>query len=85
MEPVHDRIFTLPWYIRGLFWMIIIFAVEYSAGLLLLAFLGSCPWDYSASTPYHINGLIRLDFGPAWFAVGLLFEKTHQALDRIRI
>jgi len=85
MEPLHDRIGYLPWYVRGLLWMSLIFAVEYASGSFLYTFLGRCPWDYSASTPYHVNGFIRLDFAPVWFAVGLLFEKIHQMLDKIRI
>ena len=33
-----------------------------------------CPWDYSQCRA-NIHGLIRLDFAPLWFAVGLLFEQ----------
>ena len=85
MEPLHDRIADLPWYIRGLLWMTLIFAIEYATGSLLCFILGNCPWDYRVSTPYHINGLIRVDFAPAWFVVGLLFEKIHHMLDKIRV
>ena len=41
----------------------------------LLRKLGVCPWDYS-DAPLNIDGLIRLDYAPAWFAVGLLFERN---------
>lgn len=33
-----------------------------------------CPWDYSKSK-FNIKGIIRLDYAPAWFTVGLLYEK----------
>ena len=33
-----------------------------------------CPWDYS-DAKYNIDGLVRLDFAPAWFILGLVFEK----------
>ena len=83
MEPLHDRINSLSWYIRGLIWAAVIYSVEYFSGAMLCFFLGGCPWDYSEVTPYHLNGFIRLDFAPAWFIVGLLFEKVHHALDKI--
>jgi len=83
MEPLHDRISNFRWYFRGLIWAALIFLIEYTSGGVLCYVLGRCPWDYSGVTPYSINGFIRLDFAPAWFVVGLLFEKVHLALDRI--
>jgi len=83
LEPVHDRISHLSWYWRGLIWAVLIFLIEYGSGATLSSVLGRCPWDYSGVTPYHINGLIRLDFAPAWFFVGLGFEKAHLTLDRL--
>lgn len=63
-----------PKYVRhGLFFMVLIFAVEYASGLLL-RHMGICPWDYTGC-PTNIDGLIRLDFAPFWFATGLLMEK----------
>lgn len=85
MEPLHDQISSRPWYVRGLIWMAVIFGLEYFSGWALAAVLGRCPWDYSSVTPYHIRGLIRLDYAPAWFAVGLLFERLHHTLDEIRV
>lgn len=32
------------------------------------------PWDYTGRNT-NIDGLIRLDFAPLWFATGLLFEQ----------
>lgn len=57
---------------HGFLYMTLIFATEYVAGGLLRS-LGMCPWDYSGRHS-NINGLIRLDFAPLWFATGLLFE-----------
>lgn len=85
LERVHDQIAHLPWYVRGGIWVVIILSLEYLTGWLLLSFLGRCPWDYSAVTPYHIRGLIRLDYIPAWFLAGLIFERIHRALDKIMI
>lgn len=58
---------------RGIIYTICIFTVEYISGYYL-KLRQKCPWDYSKSK-YNVNGLIRLDYAPAWFAVGLLFEK----------
>ena len=53
--------------------MLGIFTVEYTSGMYLKK-RGCCPWDYSDS-PYHINGVIRLDYAPLWFLTGLFYEK----------
>ena len=60
--------------VRGSVYMMLIFATEYATGWFLRR-LGICPWDYS-DAPLNIDGLIRLDYAPAWFAVGLLFERN---------
>ena len=61
-------------YIRhGMIYMVLIFTAEYLSGAWLRA-KGMCPWDYSSSQT-SVNGLIRLDFAPLWFATGLLFEQ----------
>jgi len=53
--------------------MVLIFCAEYLTGSFLRA-RNICPWDYSGRI-FNIDGLIRLDFAPYWFAAGLLFEK----------
>lgn len=83
-EPVHDKIRQWPVWARGTVWMLLCFAIEYLAGWLLRDILGTVPWDYSQAA-LNIHGLIRLDYAPAWFAAGLLFEKIHDRLDRVRI
>jgi len=85
MEPLQDKMIEIPWYIRGILYAGAIFGVEYLTGWMLDMVLGSCPWDYSYSTPYHLHGYIRLDYAPVWFVVGLLLEKVHKLLDRIRL
>lgn len=58
---------------RGIIYVMGIYVIEYTSGFLLKR-KDRCPWDYSKSK-YNINGLIRLDYAPLWFAVGLLYEK----------
>lgn len=61
---------------RGLIYMVHIFFVEFVTGSFLKK-LGICPWDYSAS-PFQINGVIRLDYAPLWFVLGLFYEALFQ-------
>lgn len=65
--------------VRGLIYMTGIFSVEYAAGRFLDK-KGQCPWSYQKS-PWNISHVIRLDFAPAWFLIGLLFEKAVAAND----
>lgn len=72
IHPLFHRIHKIPFWGRGLFYMILIFTGEFLFGIFLKR-LGLCPWDYS-DTPYHILGVIRLDYAPLWFFTGLLYE-----------
>ena len=53
--------------------MVLIFCAEYVTGAFLRA-RNMCPWDYSGRL-FNVDGLIRLDFAPCWFAAGLIFER----------
>lgn len=61
--------------IRGMTYMSLIFSAEYISGKLLTQ-KELCPWDYSRAK-WNIGKVIRLDYAPLWFLVGLFFE--HQA------
>lgn len=78
-ERIYPVIAPMPWVLRGIVWASAIFAVEYITGWLITKAVGECPWDYRGA-PLAISGLIRLDYAPAWFALGLLFERFHLAL-----
>lgn len=73
LTPIMQKMKNTPLIRRGLVYMSCIFFGEYMSGILLKR-KGMCPWDYSR-TPYHLNGVIRLDYAPVWFLVGLLYEK----------
>lgn len=64
--------------------MLVCFAVEYLTGALLVALLGVCPWDYSASR-FSVHGLIRLDYAPCWFVCALVCEPLFGFVRRVRI
>src|SRR5688572_22600564 len=46
-EPLHDALRGVWWPLRGLVWMVGLFAVEYGAGWVLRRLTGRCPWDYA--------------------------------------
>lgn len=81
LEQVHDRIRWAPPGARAAAYTAIMYAVEYGSGSLLRRFTGSCPWDYG-KRPRSIKGLIRLDYAPLWFAVGLIMEPTRDFLEK---
>ena len=83
-EPLHDVIRLWSVWGRGSVWVLLYFAFEYLTGWILSIILGTIPWDYSRAT-LNIHGLIRLDYAPAWFVAGIVFEKIHDWLDRVRI
>ena len=82
LEPLHENIRSWPWVFRGILWLIMIWTIEFVTGGALRLITGVSPWDYSGSTPWQVDGLIRLDMAPLWFVTGLLFERVHDFLER---
>lgn len=81
-EPIHDKIRRENFIFRGLIWVLLIYAIEFLSGFFLKSLIGNCPWDYTQSTNFTFWGYIRFDYFPAWFIVGLLFEKFHDFLNK---
>lgn len=75
--PVYKYIKRLHIFLRGSIYTLCIFITEYCTGSFLKQY-HLCPWDYSKAK-LNIQGVIRLDFAPLWFLVGLVFEHilTH--------
>lgn len=84
LEPIHNQIRNWPFFLRGGVYVLFIWFIEYTAGWFLKNTIEICPWDYS-KTNYSISGFIRLDYAPAWFVAGLLFEKVHDLLIHVQI
>ena len=59
---------------RLIVYPIAIFAAEYVSGRTLTRIAGRCPWDYSGCRT-SVRGVIRLDYWPLWFIVGLLYQR----------
>lgn len=72
--PISRLLKGVPAIFRGIVYTILIFTGEFLSGSLLKKH-ESCPWDYS-NAKYNYKGLIRLDYAPAWFISGLIFEKV---------
>jgi hypothetical protein len=83
LEPVNDIIADWNWFFRGILWLVIIWGMEYSSGLLLYLLLGVHPWLYTDGMA--VDGLVTLAYAPAWFGAGLMFERIHRALDAWRV
>ena len=73
IRPVYRILRNHSAFFRGMFYSAGIFCCEYFSGSFLKKH-HLCPWDYSSS-PFNINGVIRLDYAPLWMAAGLIFER----------
>lgn len=68
-------VFGLPFWLRGALYAAVIFAVEYLGMLALRLLLGASPsQEHYYKARWNIHGLIRLDYFPAMFFMGLIFE-----------
>lgn len=76
LEPAFIQLKHSSLFLRGIIYMTLIFAAEYFSGLLLTC-LNICPWSY-ANALLNINGVIRLDYMPLWFSVGLFYEHLYK-------
>ena len=74
LKPVFRLLHHKSIWQRGITYMSLIFSAEYLSGTLLRK-KELCPWDYSRSK-WNIGRVIRLDYAPLWFLVGLFYEKV---------
>lgn len=59
--------------LRGSIYTALIYLGEFFSGKFLKKH-DMCPWDYSQAK-FNIDGVVRLDYAPVWFALGLVFER----------
>ncbi|HCT65530.1 MAG TPA: hypothetical protein DIC60_09760 [Lachnospiraceae bacterium] len=76
LQPLFILLEGLPIVLRGMIYMVLIFSAEYATGYLLERSIGRCPWDYGNGN-FSIYGLIRLDYAPVWFVVGIFYEYIY--------
>lgn len=78
---LHGPLFALPFYVRGPFYALAFWVVEYfGMGLLRLARGKSPSQDSYYQSPWNVHGLIRLDFGPALICLGFALEWIYRNL-----
>lgn len=69
----------------GLF-VIVVYTLEYTAGITLRKVLGECPWNYTQAG--NIHGLVQIYYLPAWviFAIiadyGIKLALTHDLVEK---
>lgn len=73
IEPIYCKMKGKNAVLRGTIYTACIFLTELGTGAFLKK-KGCCPWDYS-DAKVNYKGIVRLDYAPLWFLVGLLFEK----------
>lgn len=78
LEALAKRLRGMPWALRALAYLPVIYATEFTTGWALRRALGKCPWEYGEG--FHVKGLIRLDYAPAWYMVALAFEPVAASL-----
>lgn len=83
LEPLHDTIRGWNFIARGVIWVVLIWGMEYSTGLLFHTLLGIYPWLYSDALA--VDGLVTLSYAPVWFIAGMVFERIHNILDSYQV
>lgn len=74
-------LFTLPFFIRGLLYALIIWFFEYLGMWALRLLLGASPSEHIYyKSPWNVHGLIRLDYFPAMFILGLALELVFREI-----
>ncbi|MEI3163215.1 MAG: hypothetical protein V8S74_07430 [Lachnospirales bacterium] len=76
LEPLFKELRYNNIFLRGVVYMLLIFSTEYFSGIFLNSF-GICPWSY-AEAKYNINGVVRIDYMPLWFGVGIMYERIYK-------
>ncbi|MBI5211050.1 MAG: hypothetical protein HY927_13855 [Elusimicrobia bacterium] len=59
----------------------LLLAVEYLSGRAMRRLLGEAPWEPGyRGKRWAVDGLVRLDYAPAWAAACFLFERLYLAM-----
>lgn len=68
---------------RLLFYVVLIYLIEFLSGGTLKLILGKCPWEYT--TGIHILGIIRLDYFMFWICFIYGVEKIYLYLSQNQV
>ncbi|TSC84718.1 MAG: hypothetical protein G01um101413_102 [Parcubacteria group bacterium Gr01-1014_13] len=75
IDAYLPRLFSWPWWIRGLIYMVVIYSFEFVWALALESLLGIQVWNYEDSE-YRIWRYINPYFCVVWFVFGFALEKV---------
>ena len=81
IPPIHRLIRKANVFIRGTIYALCIFLTEFISGSFLKK-RNACPWDYSDAA-LNYKGIIRLDYAPVWFIVGLMVAVFAFLLNKV--
>ena len=79
-ERVHDLLRSLPWALRGLAYVGVLYGLELAAGVALVTLTGAHVWRWIGRG--SVRGHIHLGMAPLWFVATLGLEPLHDALTR---
>jgi len=80
MRFLRPRVGSWAVYARVPLYVLLLYIVEYATGWALRLATGTCPWDYGDAR-WAVQGVIRLDYAPAWAAAVYLFETVYLWLE----
>ena len=72
---IYNRVKHLHVLVRLFLYVLIVYVVEFTTGYILQLATGKCPWQYTSG--WHVMGLIRLDYFPAWAIFCWLVERLY--------
>jgi hypothetical protein len=75
LEPIFRLVAGWPFFFRSALYAACILGGEFLTGSLLKK-AALCPWDYTGAR-FHVMGIIRWDYAPAWAVAGLFFEQIY--------
>jgi len=73
--PLYHLIANIPFLIRSLIYLAVIFIGELGYGYLLKLLIKKCPWEYKGK--WTIKGVVNLLYLPFWWVFGVLSELIY--------
>lgn len=81
LERLYPRLKSFSTATRLGVYVPLIMAAEYASGWALRRATGACPWEHNyRQARWNVDGLVRLDYVPAWAVATWLFEALHKEL-----
>lgn len=74
--PLYNLIKDIPFVLRGMVYLAVIFAGELGYGYFLKAVIKKCPWEYRGR--WTLKGMVNLLYLPFWLAFGYISELIYR-------